>query len=222
MIETSVFGLYEIFSNIMPGLILLVTLWEFVGSFWHAPILTLDSNVLLVFFVLLSFILGVAIQALSAPFEKWVFTVRHRGYPSSKLLDADDITFPDDFKKRIRRLVHAHLGISRSSTSQQIFDLCYTYLVQNNISRRVTMFLNMYSFCRNMSVAMLAEAAVLFIWGALGFPSLVVFGLLSTVLAFLFYHRSVRYSFSFATEVFRGYYVDQMQGERQKRLAVNR
>jgi len=208
-VDTSIFGLYEIFSNIIPGLILLVTLWEFVETVWHAPTFTIDPNIFLVFFVFLSFILGVAIQALSAPFEKFVFSVGGNGYPSSTLLGPKDDTFPEDFKKDIRRLAHEHLGTATDSTSQHIFDLCYTYLVQKNISKRVTTFLNMYSFSRNMSVTMSVEAGVLFTWAALTSTSLLVAGLFSLVLAFLFYNRFMRYSRSFATEVFRSYYVDQ-------------
>jgi len=112
----------------------------------------IDSNIFLVFFVFLSFILGVAIQALSSPFEKFVFSLSHGGYPSSRLLDASGATFPGDFKRHIRRLVHEQLGVSPNASSQDMFDMCYTYVVQNNISKRVTTFLNMYSFSRNMSV----------------------------------------------------------------------
>lgn len=214
LVDTSVFGLYEIFSNIIPGLIVLVTLWGFVESAWHVQIQIPDSNVFLVFFVFLSYIVGFAIQALSAPFEKFVLEA-HGGYPSSRLLEATDTTFPEDFKKSIRRIAHENLGISGDSTSQQIFDLCYTYLLQKNISKRVTTFLSMYSFSRNMSVAMLVEAIVLFIWGGLAFPSLLVLGVVAVGLAFMFCNRFVRYSLSFAEEVFRSYYIDQITRERK-------
>jgi hypothetical protein len=214
LVDTSVFGLYEIFSNIIPGFIVLVTLWEFVESVLHVHTTIIDSSIFPVFFVFLSFILGVAIQAASAPFEKFVFRISHGGYPSSTLLDEADKTFPDDFKKSIRRLSHEKLGIPRDSDCQHIFDLCYTYVVQNNISKRVSTFLNMYSFSRNMSVAMLLEAVVLFIWARLASSSLILaLGVLSALLAILFYNRFMRYSRSFSTEVFRSFYIDQTKRE---------
>jgi hypothetical protein len=212
IVDTSVFGLYEIFSNIIPGLLLLVTLWEFAASEWHIQVPTLDPSIFLTFFLFLSFILGVAIQALSAPFEKFVFKIGHGGYPSSRLLDERDTTFPADFKKDVRRLAHENLGIALNSTSQHIFDLCYTYIVQKNVSKRVTTFLNMYSFSRNMSVAMLLEAVILFVWGA-SVPApaaLLGLGIFSVILAVLFYSRFMRYSDSFAKEVLRSYYVDRI------------
>ena len=65
LVDTSVFGLYEIFSNVIPGLIVLVTLWGFVESVWRAQIQIPDPTIFLVFFVFLSYIVGFVIQALS-------------------------------------------------------------------------------------------------------------------------------------------------------------
>jgi hypothetical protein len=84
--------------------------------------------------------------------------------------------------------------------------------------------MNMYSFSRNMCVTMLVEAVVLSGWAAFDFAfggplsQLGIFAcgiMLSFFLACLFYGRFMRYSGSFAMEVFRSYYIDQIKGRRK-------
>lgn len=170
---------------------------------------TIDTNIFLVFFIFMSFVVGVAIQSLSAAFENCIYRRKHGGYPSSKMLDSEDTTFPEDFKSGVRRLAHDCFGVPENANGQHIFDLCYTYVIQNAVSKRVTQFFNMYSFARNMTVTMLIESLILFLWS--GYSRIIeifFLGLMSIGLAFLFYQRFIRYSGSFAMEVLRSFLVD--------------
>lgn len=230
VLDKTVFGLREIFSHLIPGTIILFTALLFSRSIFHIQLVGIPDVFLAILLTFASFVLGVPLDGVSVPFEDRIFRRKFKGPPSSILLSESDqgvpkfLKFPQSFKKDIRRKIHEKFGIPEDADGQHMFDMCYTYIMQNKISDRVEQFLNMYSFARNMIVAMLIESAVLVTWAVLKmralFPRPVLSStstwlfagaLISIVLAYLFYRRFLRYAYSFATEVFRSFYVEQVK-----------
>ena len=211
VINQAFFGVYEFFANIIPGTLILVTIASLASIVFPLPSVTVVPDALLVvFLVFLAFVIGLAIQGFSANLEKIVNKRRYGGYPSSLYLTETNNTFPKYFKEKIRYLVNKKFGTPIDSSSNHIFDLCYSYVMQKNISARVSDFLRTYTFSRNMIVTMLVESSFLFflsvqqqqLWFLLA-------GFASVGLSYVFYKRFLRYGEAFAKEVLRSFLVNE-------------
>jgi len=200
-----IFGIYEILSDILPGSILLMT-FIFKNDFKQFGMLP-DSLVILIFFFL-AFIIGQINHCIASYLEGYINQKKYGGYPSSILLTEKDGTFPKYFKDAIRHKINANFQTPLDSTSQHIFDICYTFVIQNKLSNRVMIFLNMYTFSRNMMVAIFIEGIILLILAYMENNFLIVIiSILSFWSTYFFYQRFIRYANSFAKEVFRSYFV---------------
>src|SRR6266702_1594296 len=117
LIERTAFGVYEIFSNLIPGSLVVATI--VLSPQFPLAALAMDGflgGFLILFLVFLSFIAGVAIQALSSFLEKPIFKRKYGGLPSSVMLDQENTVFPLFFKKEIRRLAKENLGIPEETS----------------------------------------------------------------------------------------------------------
>jgi len=215
LIERAAFGVYEIFSNLIPGSLVVMT----VAVSPQFSFLNLAANGFLggffvLFLIFLSFIVGVAVQELSSLIEKPIFKRKYGGLPSSVMLDPSDSTFPPFFKEEIRQLAKQNLGIPEEASSQNVFELCYTYVIQKGISKRVLQFLSMYYFSRNMMLVMPIEAFILWVLVPPSALSLLA-GVVCLGLSLAFYERFVGYARHFAKEVLRSFYVDMYTAPRR-------
>jgi hypothetical protein len=211
VLSQAFFGAYEFIANIIPGTLIIVTC-----VFWANLVFTLPSStvvpesVLVIFLIFLAFIAGLAIQGISAYIEKHINKRKYGGYPSSLYLDEANSTFPKYFKDRIRDLANKKFGTPIDASSSHVFDLCYTYVVQKNVSARVSEFLRVYTFSRNMIVTMIIEAVISFCLLIHQQQILyVVAGFVSIALFYIFYKRFLRYSECFAKEVYRSFLIDE-------------
>jgi len=211
IINQAFFGVYEFFANIIPGTLILVACVFLINSIFPLPSRTVvPEAVLVVFFVFLAFVIGLAVQGISASFEKFVNKKKYGGYPSSLYLTDANNTFPKYFKEKMHDLVNKKFGTPADASPSHVFDLCYTYVMQKNISPRVSDFLRTYTFSRNMTVTMLVESAILFylsiqqqqFWFALA-------GFVAIGLSYIFYKRFLRYGEAFAKEVLRSFFVNE-------------
>jgi uncharacterized membrane protein HdeD (DUF308 family) len=210
ILNQTIFSVYEIFANIIPGTIVLVTIiLALQRTFSFQNFGTLPESVFVIFLLFLTFVLGLAIQGISAFLESYIDKKKYGGYPSSFYLDSTDKTFPDYLKEGIRKFANKEFGTPLDASSQHVFDLCYTYVLQKNVSARVLQFLRTYTFARNMIVAMVIEAAACFylsfqqqeLWVSLA-------GVISLCLSYIFYTRFLRYGKSFGQEVLRSFFID--------------
>jgi hypothetical protein len=213
VLSQSFFGVYEFFANIIPGMLLIVTILFTTNSAIALPNGTiLNETLLSIIIIFLAFIIGLAIQGISASVEKLVNKKKYGGYPSSLYLTAKDATFPTYFKDRIRELVKKKFGTPTDSSSSHIFDLCYTYVMQKRVSDRVSEFLKTYTFSRNMVVTMMFEAIISF-YSAYNLQQVwfIAAGFGSIGLSYIFYKRFLRYGESFAKEVLRSFFVNEIE-----------
>ena len=95
------------------------------------------------------------------------------------------------------------------SQAQHVFDICYRYVVQNNISERTIRFLYMYTFCRNMIGTLIIESLLIFyISYYINNYLISLFGIFLLLLIIPFYSRFNQFGFSFAKEVIYSCYID--------------
>jgi len=203
--EQFIFGIYEVLSDILPGSILLMTflLKSDLKQFEMLP-----DSLLILTFIFIAFIIGQIIHCIASDLEGYINQKKYGGYPSSILLSDEDTTFPKYFKDTIRQKVNKNFQTPLDSSSQHIFDICYTFVIQNKLSNRVMIFLNMYTFSRNMMVAMFIEGIILSILAYIEINLLIgLISLLSLCSPYFFYQRFDRYANSFAKEVLRSYFV---------------
>jgi hypothetical protein len=208
--DYTVFGVYEIFGNLIPGFILLASLLA-VGhsAFGVDPSqLRLPEGILVIVTVFVAFTLGVAIQGFSSVIGGTIQNRKYGGYPSALFLDDNNKTFPSAFKQAIRNSANQKFGTPVDAPASHVFELCYTYVVQKIGSVRVSQFLALYTFSRSMMVTMLIEAATIIVWAVVKnqYPLFIV-AALTLGLAYLFYKRFLIYSESFAKEVYRSFAV---------------
>lgn len=205
LFEQIIFGVYEILADILPGTIILGT---FLLKFNIKYFELLPDGFSIIFVIFLAFIIGQVNHCIASVIEWQINKKKSRGYPSSKYLLEEDTTFPTYFKDKIRQNLNQDYGSPLDSSSQHLFDICYTFVTQNKISNRVMIFLNMYTFSRNMMVTVFLESFFLFIWAYIEYDYLIcLIALLSLGSTYFFYRRFITYSTSFAKEVFRSYFV---------------
>jgi len=213
VLDTVIFGVYEILSNIFPGALLLVTIILFLINI-NTTFLSkynyeiFSDNIIFLIFLFISFILGQIIQSISSIWEKIYYKKVFHGYPSEKILSEGDHTFPPYFKEEIRKKINNEYGVPNESSSQHIFEICYTYVVENNLSNRVTNFLNMYTFSRNMIITSLIEGLLLVTWSFLKSDiNIRLIGIIFLCTVLPFFERYQNYAKAFAKEVFRSYFI---------------
>lgn len=221
VLNQTFFGVYEFFADIIPGMLTILTFIYVTG---YTSVLLSNTaaadSIFIVLLVFLAFVIGLAIQGVSAFFEKHINKRKYGGYPSSLYLNENNSVFPKYFKDKIREIAKKKFGIPMDATSNQIFDLCYTYVMQKNISARVKDFLRTYTFSRNMMVTMIIEAGLLFyLAGLKQQPWFIAAGLGSIGLSYIFYKRFLRYGESFAKEVFRSFFINEAANIAEKENA---
>jgi len=207
--DNIVFGLYELLTEVLPGSIL-------IGYLSFSNIINLNiildhypESLRAIVFLFISFLLGQIIHCISSEFEYRINKNKYGGYPSSKMLDDNNETFPIAFKTNIRTKVNEQFGYPIDSSSQEIFDIIYTYVAQNQVSDRVIIFLNMYTFSRNMVVtSIMGCLPLLYYYYQKNELIIMAFATINFISSFFFYSRFNRYAVSFAKEVYRSYYVN--------------
>ncbi len=207
------FGIYEFFANLIPGTLMILPILIAVDFSSFLSGNTLVTETLLVIAVaFMAFVVGLAIQSVSALMEKYINKKKYGGYPSSLYLTDKDETFPMYFKSAIREILNNKFGTPMNSSPKHMFDLCYTFVMQNKVSERVPQFLRTYTFSRNMMVTMIIESVFTFylaysrqnIW-------LAITGFVLVGMSYAFYSRFLRYGESFAKEVLRSFFVCEAQ-----------
>lgn len=129
LLDQVVFGTYEVFANIIPGTIVTVTGVLLVNrTTQFREFMEFPESLVIVMLFFLAFILGQAIQALSAVLEKLINKKMYDGYPSSLYLENDNPTFPKYFKDRIRQLVNRRFDTPLDASPQHVFDFAIPML----------------------------------------------------------------------------------------------
>jgi hypothetical protein len=226
-INQAVFGLYEFFANIIPGMIVLISVLILFPFAFPALGSFSSEAIFLLFFTVLSFVIGLILQAMS-----WYLTTSasmpSKFYLKKGNIEHDPWFFPEYMKENIRKYANQMFCTPLDAPSQDVFDACVIYLHQNKVQSRVQTFQNMYTLSRCLVAAMGAEALVLFFSAFriklsagpslntplfltyhLQFEWLFLFGILGALfLARVFYILFERYQKAYAKEVLKSFMVN--------------
>ena len=220
---------YDIFGYLMPGAVVVGCALLLVDATF--PDATSDlsaaSGVELTGLLFLSYLVGHIVQAVAHRIEPPINAIMWGGWPSEALLRPDDKRFTTEFKTALRRLIADRYALPGTAGHGDVFAICYSYVIQNGIRRRVEAFLGLCGLSRGMVVA--SMVAALFLTGGAGAHvfhgedtkdiALYAGGAAAATLAVVaFLDRLVDFSERFAEAVYRDFYVAH-QGTTQERVA---
>jgi hypothetical protein len=164
----------------------------------------------------LAYLVGHIIQVVAGRIELALNRVIWGGWPSEALLRPDDKRFSAEFKTALRKLISDRYAMPDTASAGDVFAICYSYVIQNGIRRRVEAFLGLCGLSRGMVVA--SMVAALFLAGGAGAHvfhgegtkdiALYAGGAATAALAALaFVDRLADFSQRFAEAVYRDFYV---------------
>jgi len=209
---------YDIFGYLMPGAVVVGCALLLVDATF--PDATLDlrgaSAVELTGLLFLAYLVGHIVQVGARRIELTVNRMMWRGWPSEALLRPEDKRFTAEFKTALTKLVADRYALPETADHRDVFAICYSYVIQNGIRRRVEAFLGLCGLSRGMVVA--STVAALFLAGGAGAQvfhgqptkdiALYAGGAATAAVAALaFVDRLTDFSQRFAEAVYRDFYV---------------
>lgn len=202
------FDAYVILADILPGSLIVGTVLARTNLKYFE---IFPDSISIILFVFMAFIIGQIIHCMASIAERFINKTKYGSYPSSKIFLDEDTTFPKYFKDNIRKKLNENYGTPLDSSSQHIFEICYTFITQNKLSVRAMTFLNMYTFSRNIMVTLCLEGIMLSIWAYIESNVYIgYFAAISFCSTYFFYIRFIRYADSFVKEVITSYFVSQV------------
>ncbi len=159
--------------------------------------------------LMVSYMLGHLIQAVSNLVE--VVTLRGRvlRYPSDELLSRENKYYGDDLKYSIREAAIDYFSLSKDAPVSDIFRLSYSLLLQKGMGNRAETMNGMYGFYRGMTMASFLGFLIFGVLTLIGAHRVAnaqttAFFLLASI---LFCNRFRRFGKRFADCVYRDFYV---------------
>ena len=152
------FNFYDFVGYVIPGgLFLLFIYWLLIAFVSISIPLKLDSIGDSLLILILSYTFGHLLQSLSNKIEsnlvrKW------GGWHSIQLLTADNEFYTDEFKTKIFEFAEEIFGVvppnhdeeEQSKKRNEIFNLCYSLVVQEDIAQHTEIFNGLYSLYRGL------------------------------------------------------------------------
>jgi hypothetical protein len=141
---------YDIFGYLIPGAVVVGCALLLVDATF--PDTTSDlggvSGVELTGLLFLAYLVGHIVQAVARRIEPPLNAIMWGGWPSEALLRPDDKRFTTEFKIALRKLVADRYAIPDKASAGDVFAICYSYVIQNGIRRRVEAFLGLSGLSR--------------------------------------------------------------------------
>jgi hypothetical protein len=209
---------YDIFGYLMPGAVVAGCALLLVDAAFPDVAVDLGATSAgeWVGLVFLAYLAGHIVQAVARHVEQAINRVRWGGWPSDAFLRPDNHRFTPEFKDSLRKVIGDQYALPETAFSREAFAICYSYVIQKGIRRRVEPFLGLCGLSRGMIVAS-AIAALLLAGGAAAHAvhgdatkdiALFAAGAAAALLAALvFVERLADFSERFAEAVYRDFYV---------------
>jgi len=186
---TSRFSFYDFLGYIIPGTILLLAVVYWAESVVDFDLLTLGSISDLgqtALFLAVAYLVGHLMQAFGRLIETHEVK-RWGGYFSVQFLRPDDTNYTEGFKAKLLRAIHDTFSLdpvenppddtTRDARLQEMFNICYTFVVQRGIAQHAEIHNATYGFFRGSLVLWLAVIA-LFIVAVIRHASIAIAGAL--------------------------------------------
>lgn len=197
------FSLYDFWASIFPGIFLISFI---VALTFPLSAITLDS-VSITLLLIVAYVVGQILQGLGSILEM-VYYRKGGRYPSVLYLKEEDKWFSKEFGSKLKEEISKKFGMSSDSRLQEMFDLCYRYVIQKGIGGRAEKFLSIHGFYRGMTVA----ASIAFISSLINIyfyystqNLLIAIAMLFSIL--IFFYQYTRFSRRFVHEVYSQFYV---------------
>ena len=205
------FTSYDFFGYIFPGAIILSTLTFSYNLLKFVPSTDLTGLIVeAALFLGLSYIIGHVVQALAMLVDKKLVYQFLAKFPSSVLLLDENTHFSSQFKMKLRGLVLTSFNLPPEIEHQEMFNLCYTFVMQKEITTRVERFLGLYGFTRGLSFSFFFSALILstnMILTQIMSIDIFILTISMILLAILFLNRHLAFGTRFVDAVYRDFYV---------------
>ncbi|HUP62768.1 MAG TPA: hypothetical protein VNA69_20375 [Thermoanaerobaculia bacterium] len=159
------FNFYDVYGYLIPGAILIALLW-----LPHAVALGANTPTDLTAALIATIAAYVTGHILQIVANRVVPSKVEGRYPSDRLLDEDDQTFPADYKLRLKAVIQRHLrlDVSHRSNRRTAFLLCRDALIASKSTSYGEQFQGMYTLMRGVSCAAAVGCAyhVGWLWSA--------------------------------------------------------
>jgi hypothetical protein len=166
------FSLYDFFGYLAPGFLALVALDYAATGGTHLN--STPSPILAIFWTLAAYVTGHVIASLSGFLFEGIFVAKLLRAPEENLLSANVTAWRKIFPSYYEPLPHTlrvRVRVPSQKTGEDsaraIFSHCRVVVRKDPATRAILdTFLNLYGFCRNVSMSLMIVAAVMF-WGLL-------------------------------------------------------
>lgn len=166
--DATPFNLYDFIGYLMPGAFVLALVYWLLVGFLGLPLpLSLDSVGESIVFLVAAYFAGHLIQMLGKRIERGKIE-QWGGWFSERFLDDDDNFYSPEFKARIRALAQQVFHLTPASPgspasrqqTREIFNLCYSLVMQEGIGAQTEVFNATYSLYRGMLAGMRVAVGV--------------------------------------------------------------
>lgn len=167
--------IYDLLAYLVPGAgLLLLTFWFFGGFFAVIFPVELDGVFALLAFFALAFFLGHLVQAISLKWELWRKKRRGLSFIEQFLSD-DDFRYTKQFKTALKKAINDTFGLTvdvrgadatKSTRRQEVFHLCYFYILQKGEGQNAETFQKTYVLLRGLVWVLIATVLTALVIGA--------------------------------------------------------
>lgn len=212
-------SIFDFFAHFLQGFLLLIGLMV-AFSVNLASVLTSESTLLVLLIVLISYILGHIIAELARLLYERGIIKKLFGYPSDfvfeeskreiPLLNFYLSPYPPEFISEFKEAFSKYFNGKFSKVSgYNSFLLCFHTVKEYcpNASSRLSIFISMYDFSRNLSFVFLVYAIALVVGGILEKEFFwVLGGIISLIISIIFLLRYLKFFRTYANEVYFSFF----------------
>jgi hypothetical protein len=200
-------SIYDIFGYFLPGLlvmfVLILLFLNYNVKYLFEEIKRLSTTEIMLA-IIIAYIIGHLIQSISNILEniflKLPFLKYISGAPSYQYLSESNKFYSDEFKKLI---INAAKEIFKSENlkEKELFNLCYSLILQKGETYRIELFVSLYGFYRGLSYSCLISSILFFIYHNF------ILAIAFVIFTILFLQRYKRFKSYFEDYVYRDFYI---------------
>jgi hypothetical protein len=200
-------SIYDILGYFLPGLlVILVLILLFLNydvKYLFEEIKRLSTTEIMLA-IIIAYIIGHLIQSISNILEniflKLPLLKYISGAPSYQYLSESNKFYSNEFKKLI---INAAKEIFKSENlkEKELFNLCYSLILQKGETYRIELFVSLYGFYRGLSYSCLISSILFFIYHNF------ILAIAFVIFTILFLQRYKRFKSYFEDYVYRDFYI---------------
>ena len=216
----SPFNIYDLFSYLSNGFILLVAiyyLWFRASNAFENIVSQFTLSIVIVMIIIISYIIGHIISLFSSLFYEKIIIRKLLGYPSDNFFSKKHIrlkiarkvfglydykkTYGSETQNKIEKKFKKAFNLIFEVSDN--FNLCFHYVKEKSTItyNRLLTFISIYGFCRNLSFNLFLISIFLFI------SKHFIIGSVLIVASYLFFLRYLKFFRQYGDEVYKTFLV---------------